>query len=106
MAVPEDVGELILFYAEKKPICVSPLSHILLVCTLPWQFFPPAAGSDTPLPDLNMSVEDADVSANAEFELEIEPVSPNSGGGVFQVGSSAQKYLYWSTRLLFYFIMN
>ena len=45
---------------------------------------PEDVGSDTPLPDLNVVVVDADVSRNAEYDLVIEDVSANSEG-VFDV---------------------
>ncbi len=45
---------------------------------------PEDVGPDTPLPDLNIVVSDADVSANAAYDLVIEDVSQNSHG-VFSV---------------------
>ncbi len=40
-------------------------------------------GPDTPLPDLNMVVHDADISSNAEFTLAIADV--RNSEGVFDV---------------------
>ncbi len=45
---------------------------------------PEDVGSETPLPDLNMVVIDADVSSNAEFYLQIEDAGTNAEG-VFEV---------------------
>ena len=41
---------------------------------------PEDVGSDTPLPGLSLEVIDRDVSKNAEFSLQLEPVSANSEG--------------------------
>ena len=44
---------------------------------------PEDVGPDTPLPDLNLVVDDADTSRNAEYELVIEDVA--NSDGVFSV---------------------
>ena len=41
---------------------------------------PEDVGSDTPLPGLSLEVVDKDVSKNAEFRLQLEPISVNSDG--------------------------
>ena len=47
---------------------------------------PEDVGADTPLPDLNLVVDDADTSRNAEYDLVIEAAEEGSNsGGVFSV---------------------
>ena len=50
-----------------------------------YKFYVPSVGTDTPLPDLNIVVDDGDTSENAEYELVLEHIQNSRAEGVFTV---------------------